>query len=301
MADFSPDKLIAWAKEHKEIVIPAVAVGGIAGVYYLSQHGGLSANAPTPPQAGDPTNPTPNPGGGTGGADYGSAIADLTNQLQQSNTQNASGLAGLLQQFQQFQQQITQSLGDITGQTNAALQAQANQTNAALGQLASQQGSGELNGLGQLLQQLPQYTAQAQNYAAQQTSLTMPHYTESIGQINYGDIPLAKTLNQGAYNAGSSVRNVILSIFNRAQSNASRLNLPTPTLPTPALPRNPFAGARASIGTPTPTLNPFAGARASGGWGISLGPALPRNPVVNPPAGARRVIGVINTQYGRGH
>lgn len=273
MADFSPEKLIAWAKAHKEIVIPAVVIGGGLGAYVLLKGGGLSSagtsSGTTPPQAGDPTT-----GGGGGG---GTGDGMNTTPGFPSTSSNDSAIAQLLNQFQAFQGQISDALAGITGQTNQALQSQADQTNSALSRLqqqyAQQTGMGD-NGLGQLLMQLPPVQQQIKNYS--QSAITMPHFAASPYQIK----TVIDTTTKGSVSVANSVQSVLNSLRS-SYSAPQRISTPTPGF-------NPLDYLRRLTPiTPAPSRN------------ISLPISLPRpTPVVTP---VKNIIGKINTQYGRGH
>lgn len=226
MADFSPDKLIAWAKEHKEIAIPAAVIGGAGVIYFISKNGGLGGAGSTGGAQPGTTPQPPTAGGdstGAGGQDFSGAIGDLGNQIAASNNQNQSAIAAIVSQFAAFQQQISDALNGITGQTNQALQGQAADTNSALAaleqQFQSQQAQGD-NGLGQLLAQIPFLQQGAQpvynNGAVPTIQGGLNNFTEHVGGINYSDIPLANQANQTAYNIGSIIGNIFRFTAQRA-------------------------------------------------------------------------------------
>lgn len=211
-------KLLAWAKEHKQIAIPAAGVIVVGGVYLASKSGGLSL--PSGSSAGSSTAQAGQPGGDTsggsssgGGSDpYGQAIADLQNQLVGSQNQSQTEIAALTSAQQglasQFAQQLSQLANGLTGQVNQALQQQQAQTQNALSQLAAQQQSYGQNGLGQLLAQIPQYVAPQAQYSSYTPEGHLPAALPSITPISF-NIP--KNINTGAFDLGQSLGSILKS------------------------------------------------------------------------------------------
>lgn len=155
---------ITWAKEHKQIAIPAAIIGGVGVLYLISKSSGgvgvpdgVSNNPPVDQQQAD-----------TAGSDNGlsSAVADLQNQLIQQQAEQSAQGQGFMSMLEALAANVQAALSGQQVQTQGALDALAGQTQSALDALYAQQSAYGDNGLGQLLAQIPQYVAQPMQYSS---------------------------------------------------------------------------------------------------------------------------------------
>lgn len=137
--------------DRKKTLLVAAAGGGALGLYVLSQRGGLSGGSGSPPPGTD-AGQQPGTGTGTGGTDWGQAIAQLQDALTKSNTDNANAIAELVEGQGTYQSQIASAFADITKQVNDALSASQQQVQSAIANIPAPQYGG-MNGLDSLFSQ----------------------------------------------------------------------------------------------------------------------------------------------------
>lgn len=232
--------------KNKKVLYPAVAIGGIAGVYVLytsSKHG---ASSLTPAKTTDPAT-TPAAGGsgsGSSGGDGGAAaLAGIESELAQQQLSNQSTFASFAKQLSDLASGFASSLNSQQAQNQSALQSLADQTNQALAAQAQNGFSGFQSQLASTLQQAvpvfqpQQFTGKVQQFL---TPTSKPPLTGSFSPlpavVGTARVSL-QDANQVAFNFGSLVRGIVRTsyrntvtpnFFNRTITHVNAL-YPTPT------------------------------------------------------------------------
>lgn len=166
MADFSA---IFERLKNNKLLIPALAIGGVLGVYLLMKNGAgssLSGSA-TAPDNGQSDQPQPAPVGG--GTDTGTGTGDL---------------GELQQQQQDFMSSITDLYNQLASSVQSALGAQSAQTQAALDQLANQQSAVLDQPVPQMIMSgLPDFTSLSNAYQNLPLHKNVPSMSPRLSQI----------------------------------------------------------------------------------------------------------------------
>lgn len=158
MTDISA--LFERLKKNK-LVLPALAVGAVAGGYLLLKGGGSGGGITAQDTATNPTQPTTGGGSGGGGGD--------------TSGQTDAAISALQQQQQSFQQSLVDQFNALVSSVTGALGQQQSQTQAAIDALAQQQ------------------SALAQNQSPQATLGNLPDFASLFAALQ------APALQQGAY------------------------------------------------------------------------------------------------------
>lgn len=234
------DKLQELLK-NKKILIPAILIGAVAGLYVLSRQsggsggGGLQPESPLQPQQ---------PGTGDGGGADGDIIGRLT-QLEANQTGFQSQF---MQALQSLADNFNNALSGVRGENASALQSVIDQVN-------SQLGSGQYT----QNQTVPDFAGfQSQLMQALAAANNIPQRVADTGSIlkNTG----------GALTPARSSANIIAQIQNQIGGNVNAKS----SKPFPFLPKG---GAQPSPGFKLPTFS-YPGTRRGGGSSFVSVPRL---------------------------
>lgn len=171
MADF--EALFERLKKNK-LVLPALAVGGIAGAYVLFKNGGISASGESPQDGstgniGDqPSNTAP----GYPSTDSGATDAEIQALKQQQESFSQS----LVDQFNALTQSVSNAISGNQNQVQSAIDALSQQQQNLQGQLGAQLANSQpaLPDFSSLFASLASIPAQQNTYKSPGISLGLP-------------------------------------------------------------------------------------------------------------------------------